>query len=70
MKCSFCGKRGSDAETIVGGPTPAVAICNECVDLCREIMDEEAAQRRARKRRPMRDAAAAALMTGAVTASP
>jgi ATP-dependent Clp protease ATP-binding subunit ClpX len=41
VKCSFCGKPGRDVETIVCGPVPAVAICNECVDLCREIMDEE-----------------------------
>lgn len=41
LTCSFCGKRGRDVESIVCGPTPTVAICNECVDLCREIMDEE-----------------------------
>ncbi len=39
--CSFCGKRGRDVESIVCATTPTVAICNECVDLCREIMDEE-----------------------------
>ena len=41
VTCSFCGKRGRDVESIVCGPAPTVAICNECVDLCREIMDEE-----------------------------
>jgi ATP-dependent protease Clp ATPase subunit len=28
--------------SIVAGPTPAVAICNECVDLCAEIIAETA----------------------------
>jgi len=26
---------------MIAGPTPAVAICNECVALCAEIVDEE-----------------------------
>jgi ATP-dependent Clp protease ATP-binding subunit ClpX len=41
VTCSFCGKRGRDVESIVCATTPSIAICNECVDLCREIMDEE-----------------------------
>jgi ClpX C4-type zinc finger protein len=41
VTCSFCGKRGRDVESIVCGATPSVAICNECVDLVREIMIEE-----------------------------
>ena len=41
LKCSFCGKPGTEVETVVCGPSTDVAICNECVDLCREIMDAE-----------------------------
>ncbi len=41
IECSFCGKRYADVETIVCGPTPAVAICNECVELVTEIMAEQ-----------------------------
>jgi ClpX C4-type zinc finger protein len=41
IRCSFCGKRGSEVEKIVAGPTPAVAICSECVARCSSIMAEE-----------------------------
>ena len=41
LRCSFCGKVNAEVEIIVSGPTPAVAICNECVGLCTEIMAEE-----------------------------
>ena len=50
LRCSFCAKRHSDVDDMVCGPTPAVAICNECVDLCREIMDEQQAGRRGESR--------------------
>jgi len=39
--CSFCGKGGHQVEKIISGPD-SVAICNECVELCVEIIDEEA----------------------------
>ena len=41
IRCSFCGKSGTEVGRIVAGPTPAVAICNECVALCSQIMAEE-----------------------------
>jgi hypothetical protein len=41
IRCSFCGKRGTEVGKIIAGPTPAVAICNECVALCAEIVKEE-----------------------------
>ncbi len=41
VRCSFCGKHHTDVDQIVCGPTPAVAICNECVALCGEIMAEQ-----------------------------
>jgi hypothetical protein len=43
IRCSFCGKRGTDVGKLIAGPTPAVAICNECVALCAEIIAEERA---------------------------
>jgi ATP-dependent Clp protease ATP-binding subunit ClpX len=43
MRCSFCGKRGTDVGKLIAGPTPAVAICNECVALCADIIAEERA---------------------------
>ena len=41
LRCSFCGKGYADVETMVCGPTPAVAICHECVELVTEIMRGE-----------------------------
>ena len=38
--CSFCGKSGEDVNRIIAGPNN-VFICNECIDLCKEILDEE-----------------------------
>jgi ATP-dependent protease Clp ATPase subunit len=40
LHCSFCGKPRTVVAHIVCGPTPDVAICNECVALVTEIMDE------------------------------
>jgi ATP-dependent Clp protease ATP-binding subunit ClpX len=39
--CSFCGKNQEQVRRLIAGPG-AVYICDECVDLCREIIDEEA----------------------------
>ncbi len=41
IRCSFCGKRGTEVESIVAGPTPAIAICNQCIGLVTEIMAEQ-----------------------------
>ncbi len=41
VRCSFCGKPRSEVASIVSGPTPAIAICNECVELCADIIAEE-----------------------------
>jgi len=38
--CSFCGKNQDQVKRLIAGPG-AVYICDECVDLCREIIDEE-----------------------------
>ncbi|MCQ9209897.1 ATP-dependent Clp protease ATP-binding subunit ClpX [Granulicatella seriolae] len=39
VNCSFCGKSQNQVKKIIAGPD--VYICNECVDLCKEIIDEE-----------------------------
>jgi ATP-dependent Clp protease ATP-binding subunit ClpX len=39
--CSFCGKSQDDVLRLIAGPNQ-VYICDECVELCREIIDEEA----------------------------
>src|SRR5438105_10910152 len=38
--CSFCGKPQDQVRRLIAGPG-AVYICDECVELCREIIDEE-----------------------------
>ena len=40
VQCSFCGKYGSDVARMITGPNN-VNICNECIDICKEILDEE-----------------------------
>ncbi|HEY9789712.1 MAG TPA: ATP-dependent protease ATP-binding subunit ClpX [Candidatus Obscuribacterales bacterium] len=39
LKCSFCGKSQDQVKKLIAGP--GVYICDECVDLCNEILDEE-----------------------------
>src|ERR1700752_5081600 len=39
--CSFCGKSQDQVKRLIAGPG-AVYICDECVELCREIILEEA----------------------------
>jgi hypothetical protein len=39
LYCSFCGKSQHDVQKLVAGP--AVFICDECIDLCVDIVDEQ-----------------------------
>lgn len=39
VRCSFCGKSQDEVDKVIQGP--GVYICNECIDLCKEIIDEE-----------------------------
>ena len=39
LKCSFCGKTQDQVKKLIAGPD--VFICDECVELCNEILDEE-----------------------------
>lgn len=41
VKCTFCGKTQDEVHRIIAGP--GVYICNECVELCREIIEEDTA---------------------------
>src|SRR5690625_4787671 len=42
LKCSFCGKSQKQAKKLIAGP--GVYICDECIDLCNEIIGEELAE--------------------------
>jgi endopeptidase Clp ATP-binding regulatory subunit ClpX len=42
VKCSFCGKSQKAVKKLIAGP--GVYICDECIELCNEIIDEEFAQ--------------------------
>lgn len=44
LKCSFCGKSQNQVKKLIAGP--GVYVCNECVDLCNEIIDEELKEER------------------------
>ncbi|MEC8976329.1 MAG: ATP-dependent Clp protease ATP-binding subunit ClpX [Actinomycetota bacterium] len=41
LKCSFCGKSQKQVKKLIAGP--GVYICDECIDLCNEIIEEELA---------------------------
>ena len=43
LRCSFCGKATSEVDKLVAGP--GIYICDECVDLCHEIIVEESPSR-------------------------
>ena len=39
LYCSFCGKSQQEVRKLIAGPT--VFICNECIELCKDIIHEE-----------------------------
>ena len=43
VRCSFCGKTQSEVRKLIAGPNGAY-ICDECVDICAEIIDEDFAE--------------------------
>src|SRR5574344_1854655 len=47
LKCSFCGKTQDQVKKLIAGPE--VFICDECVELCNEILDEEFFEAKERK---------------------
>jgi hypothetical protein len=42
VRCSFCGKPSSQVAKVIAGP--GVYICDECVGLCRDILEQEKQQ--------------------------
>ena len=40
IRCSFCGKADGQVRKLIAGPNGAY-ICDECVDICAEIIEEE-----------------------------
>jgi ATP-dependent Clp protease ATP-binding subunit ClpX len=42
LKCSFCGKSQKQVKKLIAGP--GVYVCDECIDLCNEIIEEEFAE--------------------------
>lgn len=44
LHCSFCGNPRSKVRSMVFGATPDIAICDECIDLCSEIIADQLGQ--------------------------
>jgi len=44
LRCSFCGKPQDHVERLIAGPN-GVYICDQCVNLCQEIIQEERKKR-------------------------
>jgi ATP-dependent Clp protease ATP-binding subunit ClpX len=54
LKCSFCGKSQDQVRKLIAGP--GVYICDECIDLCNEILDEELVEGQGHGSRPTAEA--------------
>jgi len=52
FRCSFCGKQQDQVERLIAGPN-GVYICDQCVDLCQKIIQEEREQRQQATRSPI-----------------
>ncbi len=50
LRCSFCGKSQNEVKKLIAGPT--VYICNECIDICIEIISDDAQNEAAVTTRP------------------
>ncbi len=51
LKCSFCGKSQDEVKKLIAGPT--VYICDECIELCNDIIVEDWTQEKAREMRQL-----------------
>jgi ATP-dependent Clp protease ATP-binding subunit ClpX len=51
LRCSFCGKSQNEVKKLIAGPT--VYICNECIDICIEIISDDVQQEAAAARPPL-----------------
>jgi hypothetical protein len=52
LVCSFCGKSQDEVRKLIAGPT--VYICDECIDLCNDIIAEEWEEEKSRESRVVR----------------
>ncbi len=50
LRCSFCGKMQNQVQRLIAGP--GVCICNECVELCQSVLDDDMPAQRPRQNRP------------------
>ena len=41
IRCSFCGKTQDQVRKLIAGTRSDVYICDECIELCSEILEEE-----------------------------
>ena len=48
FRCSFCGKTQDQVHKLIAGPNGAY-ICDECVDICAEIIEEEMEEARGKE---------------------
>ena len=53
LKCSFCGKTQDQVKKLIAGPE--VFICDECVELCNEILDEEFFEQKGKKEKESKE---------------
>src|SRR5881296_3358101 len=51
LRCSFCGKSQNDVRKLIAGPT--VYICDECIELCNDIIAEEWEEEKSREIRSL-----------------
>jgi ATP-dependent Clp protease ATP-binding subunit ClpX len=51
LRCSFCGKSQNEVKKLIAGPT--VYICNECIDICNEIITDDVQQEASTNRAPL-----------------
>ena len=51
LRCSFCGKSQNEVKKLIAGPT--VFICNECIDICNEIITDDQQQESVASRPPL-----------------
>ena len=49
LHCSFCGKNQNEVNKLIAGPS--VFICDECVDLCNEIISDELEEKSLKSRK-------------------
>ena len=55
IRCSFCGKTQDQVNKLIAGP--GVYICDECVELCSDIIDEDDYPRSGAKRKQKQETA-------------